>query len=315
MLNPGGLEGTTKILFGEKGSSKYLYGGEVESVWNAGKDLLIYNHFPRENHYVFSITMKQYCEEHLSGSTVYPIIAGNVLYLHCTRKNISQIKMFENKLKEVWKSEFELLYIDNSIYLDFACDGRSDLKIITKDNVDEVIAYPNIQWFADTAKLNKNTLLGKFYDINKNIFDYRDERNYNGMVEIIRDGKIVMAADGRFPYIRPIDELIQSDLRIITDDDIKNITIEKNEKEIMNRIPFDDQDFFINKYYDSNGYIYTNVSNEIVGFHLKLSYFAKIFKDVDAKNMTMAKRKKNNKIKFCFSNHPYLLNFLKSIGH
>ena len=67
--------------YGRKNSSKFLYWREVEVLWKAGKSLLIYQHFIRENRVNYIQRMLGALTEATPGSFVEAFSTSNVVFL------------------------------------------------------------------------------------------------------------------------------------------------------------------------------------------------------------------------------------------
>ena len=75
-----GLEVKSK-KYGNKNSSKYLYWSEVRELWDAGKSLLIYQHFIREKRDDFIPRMLTSLQAATPGSVVDAFATSNVVFL------------------------------------------------------------------------------------------------------------------------------------------------------------------------------------------------------------------------------------------
>jgi hypothetical protein len=67
--------------YGRKGSSKYLYWGEIEGFWDAGHSLLIYQHFPRVNRDLFMETKARQLMERTGAQQVISFRSSHVVFL------------------------------------------------------------------------------------------------------------------------------------------------------------------------------------------------------------------------------------------
>ncbi|GHT51322.1 hypothetical protein AGMMS49982_08440 [Bacteroidia bacterium] len=88
------------VKYGNKNSSKYLYWSEIQKTVEAGKDVLIYQHFPREKHETYIERRKNELHEK-TNLDVLPIETANVLFLLATKQG--------NKLSEIknkWEEKF-----------------------------------------------------------------------------------------------------------------------------------------------------------------------------------------------------------------
>lgn len=71
--------------YGRKRSSKFLYWHEVAALWRAGKSLLIYQHFPRQERAGFVQRMLGELEHATPGSLVEAFATPNVVFLMALR--------------------------------------------------------------------------------------------------------------------------------------------------------------------------------------------------------------------------------------
>ncbi len=67
--------------YGRKSSSKYLYWQEIETLWNMGKSLLIYQHFIREDRKKYTVRLLNDLKSHTEGSFADAFRTSNVLFL------------------------------------------------------------------------------------------------------------------------------------------------------------------------------------------------------------------------------------------
>ncbi|MFC2139204.1 hypothetical protein ACFLR4_00960 [Bacteroidota bacterium] len=67
--------------YGSKDSSKYIYWKEIEAVWERGKSLIIYQHFPREKREVYLERMLNELQAHAPGAYVDSFNTSNVAFL------------------------------------------------------------------------------------------------------------------------------------------------------------------------------------------------------------------------------------------
>jgi hypothetical protein len=75
-----GLE-VQSVRLGCRNSPKYLYLHEVEAAWSRGKSLLIFQHYIREDHAVFTQRLMQTLRHHANGASIYPISTDHVVFL------------------------------------------------------------------------------------------------------------------------------------------------------------------------------------------------------------------------------------------
>src|SRR5882762_2721377 len=90
---------------GKKGSSKYLYWTEIEKAWTQNKSLLIFQHFPRQNHEQYALARAQELGKQMVGGRVDALITSNVLYLLAYRKpHHDRIELALGYVSERWSS-------------------------------------------------------------------------------------------------------------------------------------------------------------------------------------------------------------------
>lgn len=92
--------------YGQKKSSKYIYWNEIKAVWDLNKDILLYQHFIRENHDVYIKRIVESCKNVLPSANVIPIVTTNVLFLYITKNNGKQL---EQILKNKWNEEIKVV--------------------------------------------------------------------------------------------------------------------------------------------------------------------------------------------------------------
>jgi len=75
-----GIEVKSKA-FGRKDSTQYLYWHEIEALWENGRSLLIYQHFPREARASFIERMMDALRDHAPGGFVEAFSTAHVVFL------------------------------------------------------------------------------------------------------------------------------------------------------------------------------------------------------------------------------------------
>ncbi|MFC1798358.1 hypothetical protein ACFLZL_00940 [Thermodesulfobacteriota bacterium] len=89
--------------FGRKGSSKYLYWGELEFLWGMEKSVLIYQHFPRIKRDKFIQTMLERLQDQTKGSLVSAFSTPYVLFLFAWQPEHSQYHLpVIDRVKNTW---------------------------------------------------------------------------------------------------------------------------------------------------------------------------------------------------------------------
>jgi hypothetical protein len=66
---------------GRPGSCKYLYWDEIRRAWSQGFSLLIFQHFPRQNHERYTSRLASQLRGYVCGGEVILLITSNVVYL------------------------------------------------------------------------------------------------------------------------------------------------------------------------------------------------------------------------------------------
>jgi len=107
-----GLEIKTKPI-GRKDSSKYLLWEEVDSLWESGKTLLIYQHFPREERTGFIQRIESKLSKHTVASKVQSYITSNVLFLFAVQKrHVEGIEEVNRRVSDSWNGQI-IVYLIN----------------------------------------------------------------------------------------------------------------------------------------------------------------------------------------------------------
>jgi len=86
--------------YGARGSSRYVYWRELEAAWENGTSLLIYQHFPRQEHAVFAARMAEEVRSHAPAATVYTLASQDVVYLLAVQPSHKSNVDFALKLLE-----------------------------------------------------------------------------------------------------------------------------------------------------------------------------------------------------------------------
>jgi len=89
-LDPDNGVEVKSISFGRKNSSKYVYWSEIEGLWNLGKSLLIYQHFPRKERKKYINEMLSKFSNICSGSFVEAFSTSNVVFFLLLQPNHHQ---------------------------------------------------------------------------------------------------------------------------------------------------------------------------------------------------------------------------------
>ncbi|MCF8032650.1 MAG: hypothetical protein K9K66_06705 [Desulfarculaceae bacterium] len=105
-----GIEVPSKPV-GRKDSSKYVTWDEIRELWNAGKSILIFQHFPREKRIPFIQRMAQELSVCMTGAGfVEAFRTSHVLYLLASQ--VSHARNFKKNvglIKDRWKGRIEVV--------------------------------------------------------------------------------------------------------------------------------------------------------------------------------------------------------------
>lgn len=94
--------------YGRKYSSKFLYWREVDSLWKAGKSLLIYQHFIREKRIDYVQRMLEALRQTTTGSFVEAFSTPNVVFLMALQPEHRQFhQAIIDSVKEKWEGQIQ----------------------------------------------------------------------------------------------------------------------------------------------------------------------------------------------------------------
>ena len=68
--------------------NEHLYWDEVKRFWELDKDLLIYQHFKRQNWNKYMVELKKYIKRDLKGVFLIPIKTENVMFLYLSHEDV-----------------------------------------------------------------------------------------------------------------------------------------------------------------------------------------------------------------------------------
>jgi hypothetical protein len=98
-----GLEVRSTPL-GDRDSTKYLYWSEVRLAWERGASLLIFQHFPHENHQAYLHRLMSRLKREAAGVMVTPLRSTNVLFLlACQPQHESTAKAALELVRSRWQ--------------------------------------------------------------------------------------------------------------------------------------------------------------------------------------------------------------------
>lgn len=100
-----GLE-VKSVSKGQRPSSKYLYWDELENTYRNGNSILIYQHFPRENHKAFTARVAAECTQRTSSPWVGAFSTTNVLFLLIPQpRHASALRGAARQVDTTWSGE------------------------------------------------------------------------------------------------------------------------------------------------------------------------------------------------------------------
>jgi len=103
-----GIERDT-IRIGNKNSSKYIFWSELKTVWNTGKDLLIFQYFPRVKRESYIDNLSEKVRFILPEAKCIPIQTSTVLFMLIVRKDKEKVKeRIHDQLTKNWNDEMKV---------------------------------------------------------------------------------------------------------------------------------------------------------------------------------------------------------------
>lgn len=89
------------VTYGSRGSSRYVFWSELEAAWQSGVSLLIYQHYPRQEHEVFAARMAEELSGHTRGSAVYTLSTQDVVFLLAAqREHVPNVEFAHRLVRE-----------------------------------------------------------------------------------------------------------------------------------------------------------------------------------------------------------------------
>jgi hypothetical protein len=96
--------------WGRNGSCKYLYWDEIQLAWSQGSSLLIFQHFPRQNHERYTRQLADQLRERICDAEVIPLITSNVVYLLARQqRHTSKADVALRAISKKWKGQIQRL--------------------------------------------------------------------------------------------------------------------------------------------------------------------------------------------------------------
>lgn len=94
--------------YGRKHSSKFVFWREINTLWHAGKSLLIYQHFIRENRVAFIQRKLEELMEMTPGSLVEAFFTSHVVFLLALQPSHQQYhKKVVNMVEQRWDTQIQ----------------------------------------------------------------------------------------------------------------------------------------------------------------------------------------------------------------
>lgn len=97
------------VIYGRKGSNKYIYWSELTNVYASGQSMLVYQHFNRLKRELFTRQLvDEFCKR-LEVTMVITFVTANVLYLLIPQP--SHMQFFNEKCTEIarnWNSQIQI---------------------------------------------------------------------------------------------------------------------------------------------------------------------------------------------------------------
>ena len=91
--------------WGRTGLCKYLYWDEIQRAWSQNFSLLIFQHFPRQNHERYALYLASQLREQICNAEVIPLITSNVVYLLARQqRHDEQVDAALTAISTKWKS-------------------------------------------------------------------------------------------------------------------------------------------------------------------------------------------------------------------
>jgi hypothetical protein len=95
---------------GRTGACKYLYWDEIRRAWSLGHSLLIFQHFPRENHERYTSRLASQLREYVCEGEVISLVTSNVVYLlACQPKHRIRITSALNAIAKKWSGQIRAI--------------------------------------------------------------------------------------------------------------------------------------------------------------------------------------------------------------
>jgi hypothetical protein len=98
------------VPYGRRGSSRYLYWGEVTEAWETGASLLVFQHFTRESRGILLDRLLGTLRERTPGSAVGAILTAHVAFLFASQPgHRNAFAEVESGIQSRWASRVQVL--------------------------------------------------------------------------------------------------------------------------------------------------------------------------------------------------------------
>jgi len=148
------------VEYGGRGSSRYVFWRELEAAWEAGTSLLIYQHFPRQDHRVFAERIAEELRTHTPGATVYTVATQDVVFLVASQAaHVSNIEyglgLFENRFGDYASvAKIEAPAVE-------APQPKHGPRMLPKYHIDVFWSDENESWVANVPDVESCTAAGQ----------------------------------------------------------------------------------------------------------------------------------------------------------
>jgi predicted RNase H-like HicB family nuclease len=97
------------VQYGSRGSSRYVFWSEIQAAWGSGVSLLIYQHYPRQNHETFTAQMAAELASHTPGASIHTLATQDVVFLLAAQPPHEPYVQYAHELAtERWGRNFRI---------------------------------------------------------------------------------------------------------------------------------------------------------------------------------------------------------------
>jgi hypothetical protein len=183
----------------DKKDTEHLYWDEIKKFWKLDKDLLIYQHSKRQTWDDYLADLNQFMGD-LPGAFLVPIKTKNVMFIYLAHKDIKEelAKALNkwNNLVQIFDVKTYKITADDGKIFSYTVDKSSDtsgysmytsqiispinsrLKIITSEMIREIYLMSEELMELEQCNLDKEALIGKYFDSDGNIYYTVDDQVY-----------------------------------------------------------------------------------------------------------------------------------------